>query len=178
MLFAALAGIGFTLDLISKRIVFEKYFDPMNMGVKHWWVDGVFGIETSTNGGALFGIFQGGSIWLAALSVVALIGILIWLFICRMAHSLYLTIALGLVAGGILGNVYDRMGFGFVESYPEAIKFHVRDWIHFRLSGVPLCDPWPNFNVADSLLVTGAIMLFLFAIFGSHENRAGNADAS
>ncbi len=166
VVFFALAGVGVGLDLLTKKLVFAQYFDPTKMGVKHWWIDGVFGIETSTNGGALFGMFQGGSTWLAGLSIIALIGIFVWLFVYRMAHSVYLTIALGLVTGGILGNIYDRMGFGFVSSYPEAIKYHVRDWIHFRLNGVPLFDPWPNFNIADSLLVCGAIMLFLFAVFG------------
>ena len=81
-----------------------------------------------------------------------------------MAQSRWMTIALGLITGGILGNLYDRMGFGYVARYGEQHVYHVRDWIHFRLQGVPFCDPWPNFNIADSLLVTGAIMLFVFAL--------------
>ncbi len=169
VLFFALAAVGLLADLITKQLFFVRHFDPRNPGEKHWWIDGVFGIETSVNGGALFGIFQGGSFWLACLSTVALIGILIWLFVYRMARSLHLTIALGLVTGGILGNLYDRMGFGYQPSYPEEIRYHVRDWIHVRLEGVPLFDPWPNFNIADSLLVCGAILLFIFAVFGGEQ---------
>jgi signal peptidase II len=44
--------------------------------------------------------------------------------------------------------------------------FHhgVRDWILFEWKGIPFLEPWPNFNIADSLLVTGAIMLVVHAI--------------
>lgn len=110
-------------------------------------------------------MFQGQGFGLAGLSLIALVGIMVWLFWFKMAISRWLTVALGLIAGGIVGNLYDRMGFGYVMRYGEQHTYHVRDWIHVRLQGVPFCDPWPNFNIADSLLVTGAVMLFLFALF-------------
>ena len=165
VLFVALATTGLAADLITKTRIFEHHFHPLQPGVSHWWIKDVFGIQTSFNGGALFGMFQGGSMWLAGLSIIALCGILVWMFLFKMAQSRWLTVALGLITGGILGNLYDRMGFGYVENHPVETMYHVRDWIHFRLEGVPFCDPWPNFNIADSMLVTGAIMLFLFAVF-------------
>ena len=113
---------------------------------------------------------------MALLSVAALLGIVIWLFVYKMARSLFLTISLALVTGGILGNLYDRLGFGHVAEYGPEIKYHVRDWIHFRLSGVPMFDPWPNFNIADSLLVCGAGMLFLYAVFGSEKPPSAGQD--
>ena len=67
---------------------------------------------------------------------------------------------LGLISGGILGNLYDRLGFWWSDYLPLEWKSGVRDWILFRLEGVPLFDPWPNFNIADTLLVIGAGMLF------------------
>jgi signal peptidase II len=48
----------------------------------------------------------------------------------------------------------------------------VRDWILFRLEGVPFFDPWPNFNIADSALVIGAILLFLHAFITPAEKTA------
>ncbi len=151
--------------------MFEKYFDairaheglPQYVGV--WWVEGIFGIQTATNPGALFGIGKGFSFWFAMFSIVAFVGILVWLFPLKAAFDRWLTLSLGLICGGIFGNFYDRMGWGYLASYPEAIRTNVRDWILFRLEGVPFFDPWPNFNIADALLVTGAIMLFLHAIF-------------
>ena len=77
---------------------------------------------------------------------------------------------MGLVTGGIFGNLYDRVGWGFTPGFPEALRTNVRDWVLFRIEGVPMFDPWPNFNIADSVLVAGAIMLFVHAfMFQSDE---------
>jgi signal peptidase II len=79
-----------------------------------------------------------------------------------------------MISGGILGNLYDRVGLGYVATYPMEIKNNVRDWILFELDGVRIFDPWPNFNIADSLLVCGAIMLFIHAFF--YTEPASKAD--
>jgi signal peptidase II len=166
VLFLLPAALGLAADLVSKSWFFANHHDPLQPpGHVDWWIPGILGVQTSFNGGALFGMFQGGSFWLAGLSLIALLAILVWLFVFGVAQSRWLTFALGLISGGILGNLYDRAGLGYVERYGEQHMHHVRDWIHFRLEGVPLFSPWPNFNIADSLLVTGAVMLFLFAIF-------------
>ena len=150
--------------------MFAKHFDVELAHLRHpqaphWIVEGVFGFQTSTNPGALFGMGSGLSWLFAILSFFAISGILAWLFFWRGFHERLLTFALGLITGGILGNLYDRLGFGYLPSYPEEIKTNVRDWVLFRLQGVPLFDPWPNFNIADCLLVTGAILLFINALF-------------
>ena len=168
-LFLALGGV--TLDLLTKSLIFARCFDPGAMidgrsQQVHWWIDGVFGIQCSTNPGALFGLGSGYSFVFAIISFVALAGIVIWLFWFKQAMDRWVTFALGLITGGILGNLYDRIGLGFQPGYPEHIRDNVRDWIYFRWEGGwKLFDPWPNFNIADSLLVTGAILLFLHAVF-------------
>ena len=165
--------IGVGADLATKYYMFTHYFDPQRADPSsalyaaqfpHWWIDGVFGIQTSTNPGALFGMGSGYSWLFAAFSVVALVGILIWVFGFKAIRDRWLTFSLGMISGGILGNLYDRIGLGALPNYPEQIKDNVRDWILFRLEGVPFFDPWPNFNIADALLVCGAIMLFVHAL--------------
>lgn len=177
--------LGLTGDLVTKSYMFANFFDPtranpdsVNYGPQspNWWVDGIFGIQTSTNPGALFGIGAGYS-WLFSLfSIFAIIGILVWLFVLRGAWDRWLTFALGMISGGILGNLYDRLGFGFTEGFPESIRTNVRDWILFRLEGVRFFDPWPNFNIADVLLVSGAIMLFIHAFLIGDANVASSKD--
>ncbi len=174
-LFFFLAAVGLFADLLTKSSVFDRHFQPQLMYLGehqpvHWLIDGVLGIQCSTNPGALFGFAKGFSPVFAAISIVAIAGILFWLFWFKQAIDRWLTVAFGLVSGGILGNLYDRLGFGYQPGYPEEIKTDVRDWILFRLQGVPLFDPWPNFNIADSLLVTGAFMLFIHAFFFSPVN--------
>ncbi|MEM7457742.1 MAG: signal peptidase II [Planctomycetota bacterium] len=182
-LFFSLLAIGLAFDLWTKTYAFSNFFDPETYGKQpqavHWWVDGVFGLQTSTNPGALFGMGKGLSWLFALLSFVALSGIILWLFVWKAARDRWITFALGLISGGILGNLYDRVGLGYVESWDlPGIRTDVRDWILFRLDGVPMFDPWPNFNIADSLLVTGAIMLMIHALFAPMDDGNNDDDSS
>lgn len=106
----------------------------------------------------------------AIFSVVALLGILVWLFIYGAWRDRWLTFSLGLICGGILGNLYDRVGLGYSPGFPESIRNNVRDWVLFRLEGVPMFDPWPNFNIADVCLVCGAGLLFVHAFWFSQNS--------
>ena len=170
--------IGLALDLVTKSIMFARFFDPSNPGpqLKHWWIENVFGIQTSTNPGALFGLGSGLSWLFAILSVVAIVGICTWIFAFGAWADRWLTFSLGMICGGILGNLYDRLGFGFTEGFPESIRTNVRDWILFNLDGVAYFNPWPNFNIADSLLVTGAIMLFVHAFMFAPQPESKTSD--
>jgi signal peptidase II len=159
----AIATVGCALDLFTKEAVFRWRGLPQQNNV--WWlIEGRLGIETSVNPGALFGMGAGWWWIFACLSVVALAGIFTWLFVFKAARDRWLTVALAFVTGGILGNLYDRLALG--GQLPPALAHGVRDWILFRWpeSGLKIFNPWPNFNIADSLLVTGAIMLVVHAL--------------
>ncbi len=161
LLFSCLTIIGAGLDLWSKQVVFAWRGLPGQKDV-YWIIEGYFGIETAVNIGAVFGIGAGKGMLFAGISVVALIGIGVWLFYFGAAESKWLTFALGSITGGIFGNLYDRLGMWWKPGYPEEWKSGVRDWILWQASDE---WKWPNFNIADSLLVTGAIMLVVQSIF-------------
>lgn len=174
VLFFTLAAAGCLVDLATKRWIFAT------LGMPHeresvWLVDEVFGFTTSLNEGALFGIGQGQGLVFSTLSIAAVAGILYWLFIAGAASDLLLTIALGSVTGGILGNLYDRLGVPGLTWGGDSIHragdrvYAVRDWLHFKVDR--LID-WPIFNIADSLLVCGAALLIWHAL------RASPAPAS
>jgi signal peptidase II len=61
--------------------------------------------------------------------------------------------------GGVAGNLYDRLGLWWTPEFSANPKHAVRDWILFRYGEWT----WPNFNVADMLLVFGAFLLVLHA---------------
>lgn len=165
VLFFSLAILGTLADLLTKSLIFNAHYDVTgNYKEPYWLVSEYLGIQCSTNPGALFGIGDGYSWLFALISVFAILGLLIWLFVFKAARDLWITIALGMITGGIIGNFYDRIGLGWRPEYLESVKTNVRDWIHFRVEGVWPFDPWPNFNIADSLLVTGAILVFLHAM--------------
>ena len=160
-MYLAIAVIGGGIDLWSKAEVFRRRGIPTEKDI--WWVwEPYFGIETAVNLGAVFGLGQGQGPFFAAMSVIAAVGILIWLFWFRAAVSWWLTVALGMVTGGIIGNLYDRLGLWWQPGYPEEWKSGVRDWILWRINER---WTWPNFNIADSLLVVGAGMLLYQSFF-------------
>ncbi len=138
-----------------------------------WWViPNYAGFQLSLNEGALFGMGQG-LVWLfALLSVVAVIGIPFWLFRYGIASDLVITLALGCVTGGILGNLFDRLGLHgetwfYDPSRAGTTAYAVRDWILVQLSPQ---YRWPNFNIADSLLVVGAGIILLKTFASEQRN--------
>ncbi len=145
----------------------------------------VFSLTTSLNEGALFGMGQGMTFVFAGLSIAASIGIIYWLFVRGGSQSWFLTIALAIITGGIFGNLYDRLGLPGLEwNFPadrvgEPV-YAVRDWLHFQLlrkDGSIFFD-WPVFNIADSLLVCGSVLLVLFGLKNPETAGAGRSVSS
>jgi signal peptidase II len=171
-LYLALAAAGCAADLATKSWAFARLGMPPDSETV-WLVDHVLGVTTSLNEGALLGVGQGRGTALAALAIAAVVGIVVWLLVGGAASDRLLTVALGLVTGGVLGNLYDRLGLpGLVWQdalhEPGARVYAVRDWIHFQIEG--LVD-WPIFNLADSLLVAGAILLIWHALRGAQRRK-------
>lgn len=146
------------VDLVSKSMVFTKLGGVFQR--TGWLVDAwlKFELHTSLNRGALWGMGQGMAPGFALLSVAAFIGVNYWLFFRGAASSLWLTTALALVSGGTLGNLYDRLGLHGVSLPGEKqAALAVRDFLHFKFGSYD----YPIFNIADSFLVAGAIMLII-----------------
>lgn len=150
---------GCLADLATKSAVFAWRGIPRQNN--EWWIiEGFFGIETALNPGALFGMGKNFGPVFAGLSVVAAVGIVYWLFFRGAARDLTLTTALGSVMAGIFGNLYDRLGFGQPLGADGQWQTEVRDWILFRFGEYT----WPNFNLADCMLVCGAAVLMYHAL--------------
>ena len=99
------------------------------------------------NQGVTFGLFKAGGGWgpllLVAVAVAIVAALGVWL---RRAESRLVAVSLGAIAGGALGNVLDRLRFGWVVDF---IHFHVGGW------------SWYVFNVADAAIVCGVAALVL-----------------
>lgn len=151
--FVVVAAIGCLVDLSTKSVVFswlgEPKFGEENI---YWVVQDYVGIETALNEGALFGAMQGWVWFFCVMSFVALAGIGFWLWKKHALDDALLTFTLALITGGILGNLYDRLGL-----WSHFERYAVRDWIRFSYNHDAYV--WPNFNIADSLLVCGAMLL-------------------
>lgn len=173
-LFFLLAAGGLWADLATKEWIFSKLGLPGEQPV--WWIiPQVFGFQTSLNEGALFGLGQGWSLIFAFVSILFAAAVMAWLFLLGAARSRFLTCTMALITAGILGNLYDRLGLHRLR-WPETTAMHqagepvyaVRDWILVMIGRWP----WPNFNIADSLLVCGVFLLLLQALFFAESDAA------
>ena len=164
--FIALAVAGAVADLWTKSWVFDWLGLP-GVNPPHWIIEPYVGIETAVNPGAVFGLGAGFGLVFAALSIAATVGIAFWLIRFGAIFSWWLVIALGLVQGGIVGNLYDRLGLWNPPKEMPTWASGVRDWILLRYEQYT----WPNFNIADSLLVCGAVMLAIHSFLSSPETK-------
>ena len=114
-----------------------------------------FNLVLGWNRGVSFGILNSESplsAWLLPLAVIAIIAVLgVWLY---RADRLRVAAAIGLILGGAIGNLVDRLRFGAVA-----------DFLDFHAAGFH----WPAFNLADSGITVGAIVLILDSLFVSEE---------
>jgi len=129
-------------------------------------VPDIFCFETNLNEGALFGMGQGLGLVFAGISIAALAGIGAMVARAATRESRWLVVALALIAGGIVGNLYDRLGLPGLTWHAPAERVGqpvraVRDWLHVTVPGV---IDWPIFNLADSWLVIGAAMLLVSSV--------------
>ncbi len=169
LLFLLLAAGGFAFDVWTKNVV----FDDLGLNGRSDWNQSLFGgwmtfcFHTTYNKGALWGLGQGWTWLFALLSVVAVGGVLLWLFVYQAAKSAWLTTALGFVMAGTLGNLWDRIGL-HVNPLTGNPEYAVRDFMYATFNYGTF--HWPVFNFADVFLVTGAVMLVIQSLF--FEQRA------
>lgn len=173
ILFGIIAAAAAIADLVSKAWAFSALGMPGG-GRALVLVPGWLALETNLNEGALFGMGQGLGLGFAAISVAAIAGIVTMLSRASAREDRWLVAALGLIVGGILGNLYDRLGLpglrwhAPLERLDQPVRA-VRDWIHFTVPGVL---DWPIFNLADSWLVIGAAVLLVLSFRGSPSRPA------
>ena len=150
--------VSLCLDLLSKYLVDAH----LHYGEKKELIEGFFYLTHVRNRGAAFGLFATvpEDIRLTlfiGISVVA-IGIILSFFSKLAPGDRLSALALGLILGGALGNLIDRVRYG-----------EVVDFLHFRLwQGYS----WPDFNLADSFIVVGVALLLLELLASEGEKSA------
>lgn len=123
------------------------------------------------NRGIAFSLFSdGGAGTQVVLTAVVLltIAVITWLLLRHPRGPVVQTLALGAILGGAAGNLIDRLAFGWVIDFVEL-------WV--RVGGVRYS--WPDFNVADASITTGAVLLVITEILRSRRTNEGHGrDAS
>jgi signal peptidase II len=142
---AGLAGLVVLLDQLTKLWALGALDDPPRVIELLGFLD----LVLVWNRGVSFGLFGSGDagVWpFVALAVVISIGLAVWL--ARLRRVL-MVLAVGLILGGALGNVVDRLVYGAVIDF---VDLHAGSW------------HWPAFNLADAAITVGVVVLAVDAL--------------
>jgi signal peptidase II len=160
MALIALAVVS--LDQATKLMVL-RWLGPTQQRVV---IDGFFRFVHWGNTGAAWSLFRDRNDLLAIVSLLALLGLFLWRRHFYIESALG-QISLGLIFGGIVGNLLDRLRYHQVIDF---LRFYLN-----RRSGAEL--GFPAFNVADSAICIGVGLLILLSWKQEHENANGRAAA-
>ncbi len=134
-------------DQLSKFLLVPLFTGP---GDTIELIPGVFNLTYVQNQGASFGMLQGFQ-WFFIVITILVIGAATWLMIrYRKKHTRFLKVAIALAYAGAVGNLIDRIIYGYVRDFFDFRMFDFWKWI---------------FNVADACLVVGSIMLGIYILF-------------
>ena len=159
-LFLGIATAVIVLDQLTKAWVFSSIVPGSSVTV----IGDLLRFIHSKNDGALFGLFGSSAPVLAVASIVV-IGLIVW-YHARSGRNLLISVALGLLLGGALGNLLDRVRHGYVI-----------DWVDMGLGTLRF---W-TFNIGDSAITVAILLLLLTAIFpslGADRSVAGDPVAA
>ena len=131
----------FVFDQVTKAIIRSS----LSLG-DSWPEEGIFRIVHCLNTGSAFGLFAGFTNLLVVASIIGIVFIL-FVFLKQNNNVIWLRLSLGLIVGGALGNLFDRVKDGAV------VDFISVGW-------------WPAFNIADSSISIGMGLLLVTMLLG------------
>ena len=141
----AVAITVLALDQLSKAAV-RAYFAARAAG-EHENITSFFNVVLIYNRGMSFGLFNGaGGLHALLFSLVAAAIVTVLIYWLSRVETPLLAVAIGLIIGGAIGNVVDRIRLGAVVDF---LDFHAGSW------------HWPAFNVADSAICIGVAVMLL-----------------
>ena len=146
-----IAAAVLVVDRLSKWWVLAAFAEP-GEGVAH---APFFNVVLVMNTGVSFGLLKSDAAWApwALILFATVIVVILFAWLARV-ESRWLAGGIGLVLGGAVGNIIDRVSYGAVVDF---LDFH---WGGYH---------WPAFNVADSAIVLGVAAIAIDALFGRRE---------
>jgi signal peptidase II len=142
----AVAGAAFFADQLTKQVVSRTLAVGETADIV-----GPFSLHHVQNSGIAFGLFSSRTTIVIAITAVA-VGWMVWFFARSGRRHPVLPVALGLVLGGSLANLIDRIRLG-----------HVTDFLDL--------EAWPAFNLADTFIVVGVAVLFSALVLADRPRR-------
>jgi signal peptidase II len=142
----AVAALAAALDQASKAAVLRHFPSPGCAGWHSEVVTSFLDLVLTCNSGVSFGLFNRAGLNALIFSVLAALVVVVLAVWLTRVRSNFLAVAIGLIIGGAIGNVVDRLRFGAVVDF---LYFHAGSWY------------WPAFNLADSAICLGVAAILL-----------------
>jgi signal peptidase II len=140
MWFFLIAGVVIGLDQLF------KYLIRTNMALGESIPEhGFFRFTYGTNTGGVFGFFSNQTFLITVAAVISVVVIILYSR-HKMAQSMLVKVSLGMILGGSIGNLIDRIRFGAVTDFIDV-------------------GSWPVFNLADSAIDIGVVLLIIYILF-------------
>ena len=140
MLAFAIAAVVVVVDRVTTTLALDHLHD-----VRHLW--GPVGLALTFNSGFAFSLFSGRAV---AATVLLCVGVAVLAFVVAQVKTVPLAIGAGLVLGGAIGNLSERIVGGHGGRVPDFITL----------------DFWPTFNVADACVTVGVVVVVATLLFG------------
>lgn len=138
---------AFTVDFVTKWLILHVVMVPPRTIEIAPFFNLTLGFNTGVSFGMFRELFLDRPLALAGIKIVIVAGLLVWAM--RTVRPTE-TISLGLIAGGAIGNVLDRMRQGAVTDF---LDFHIGSW------------HWPAFNMADTMITIGVVLLIAGSVW-------------
>ena len=145
-------------DQFTKQLVRDGFF----LGESRPIIDGFFSLTYVRNTGAAWGMFGGQNMWLSLLSVVMLVVMVVFRR-SFLSDTWEHRVALGLMIGGIVGNLLDRLRLGYVTDFLDVYVGNAH---------------WPAFNIADSGICIGVGIYVASALWVSKHPLKADGSAA
>jgi signal peptidase II len=158
------ALVVFLLDQVSKWFIMKR----IPLGEERPVLGDFFILTSHRNRGAAFGILQNQRWFFIIITLIVVIGILWYMRRTIREGKTLLSFALSLLLGGAIGNFIDRALFG------EVVDF-LQFTFDFSLFGKAIYYIYPIFNLADSAIVIGVILIFLESLLAWRKEKKGAA---
>lgn len=156
--FFAIALLGGGLDLLTKYEAFLHIRQYQEVSI----IDGFFSFGRTTNPGVVFGMGAGAKTAWLVISILA-VPVILAIFYTVRKPKWILTISLGMILAGTVGNMYDR---AFTE------RHEVRDFIKFYYRPASGGEKvWPLFNLADAFICVGVFLLTVEMMFFDEKKK-------
>lgn len=136
----AIAVVVVVVDRVTTTLVVDHLHD-----VRHLW--GPFGLALTFNSGFAFSLFSGRAV---AITVLLCVGVVVLAWVVAQVRTVPMAIGAGLVLGGAVGNLSERIAGGHGGGVPDFITL----------------DYWPTFNFADACVTMGVVIVIVGLLFG------------